>query len=88
MRGRNSSGCRHVGLSVTTQPELSPTDWVREQTERILAQGTTDGVEILDRAVVLFTTTGAQSHQFHLPNVLFVGRKMQAIENVLRQPRW
>ena len=26
-----------------------------------MAQGTTDGVEILDRAVVLFTTTGAQS---------------------------
>ena len=41
--------------------ELSPTDWVREQTERILEQGTTDGVEILDRPVVLFTTTGAKS---------------------------
>jgi len=40
---------------------LSPTDWVREQTERILAQGTTDGVEVLDRPVVLFTTLGAQS---------------------------
>jgi F420H(2)-dependent quinone reductase len=52
---------RHVGVSVTEQPELSPTDWVREQTERILAQGTTDGVEVLDRAIVLFTTTGAQS---------------------------
>ena len=41
--------------------ELSPTDWVREQTERILEQGTTDGVEILDRPVVLVTTTGAKS---------------------------
>ena len=61
MTERNSTGCRGVGRSVSTQPELSPTDWVREQTERILAQGTTDGVEILDRAVVLFTTTGAQS---------------------------
>lgn len=36
-------------------------DWVREQTERILEQGTTDGVEVLDRPVVLFTTTGAKS---------------------------
>lgn len=36
-------------------------DWVREQTERILGQGTTDGVEVLDRPVVLFTTTGAKS---------------------------
>jgi deazaflavin-dependent oxidoreductase (nitroreductase family) len=40
---------------------LSPTDWVREQTERILQQGTTDGVEVLDRPIVLFTTTGAKS---------------------------
>ena len=46
---------------MTEHPELSPTEWVREQTERILAQGTTDGVEVLDRAIVLFTTTGAQS---------------------------
>ncbi|OBF54748.1 nitroreductase [Mycobacterium sp. 852002-50816_SCH5313054-b] len=41
--------------------ELSPTGWVREQTEEILKQGTTDGVEILDRPVVLVTTTGAKS---------------------------
>lgn len=44
-----------------TEAELSPTDWVRKQTEQILEQGTTDGVEILDRPVVLFTTTGAKS---------------------------
>jgi deazaflavin-dependent oxidoreductase (nitroreductase family) len=46
---------------VSEQVELSPTEWVRDQTERILAQGTTDGVEVLDRPIVLFTTTGAQS---------------------------
>ncbi|MDG4665951.1 nitroreductase family deazaflavin-dependent oxidoreductase [Mycobacterium sp. 236(2023)] len=46
---------------MTEQPHLSPTDWVRDQTERILEQGTTDGVEVLDRPVVLFTTTGAKS---------------------------
>ena len=46
---------------MTDNPELSPTDWVREQTQRILEQGTTDGVEVLDRPVVLFTTTGAKS---------------------------
>jgi len=46
---------------MTEHAELSPTDWVREQTERILEQGTTDGVEILDRPIVLFTTTGAKS---------------------------
>ncbi|QXQ12386.1 nitroreductase family deazaflavin-dependent oxidoreductase [Skermania piniformis] len=41
--------------------ELSPTDWVRAQTEQILARGSTDGVEVLDRPIVLFTTTGAKS---------------------------
>ncbi|GAA1480106.1 nitroreductase family deazaflavin-dependent oxidoreductase [Gordonia sinesedis] len=46
---------------MSEQPELSPTDWVRGQTEKILAQGTTDGVLIMDRPVVLFTTTGAKS---------------------------
>lgn len=46
---------------MSEQAELSPTEWVREQTEKILAQGTTDGVEVLDRPIVLFTTTGAQS---------------------------
>ena len=46
-------------MHVAENIELSPTDWVREQTERILEQGTTDGVEILDRPIVLVTTTGA-----------------------------
>ncbi|GAA3954471.1 nitroreductase family deazaflavin-dependent oxidoreductase [Gordonia caeni] len=42
-------------------PELSPTDWVRDQTQRILADGSTDGVQVYDRPIVLFTTTGAKS---------------------------
>ncbi|MDF2823240.1 MAG: nitroreductase [Mycobacterium sp.] len=46
---------------MTDKAELSPTEWVREQTKRILEQGTTDGVEVMDRPVVLFTTTGAKS---------------------------
>jgi F420H(2)-dependent quinone reductase len=50
-----------VEKAMTDRIELSPTGWVREQTEQILQQGTTDGVEILDRPVVLVTTTGAKS---------------------------
>ncbi|WP_085910481.1 MULTISPECIES: nitroreductase family deazaflavin-dependent oxidoreductase [Pseudonocardia] len=46
---------------MSNQAELSPTDWVREQTEQILANGTTDGVTVLDRPIVLVTTTGAKS---------------------------
>lgn len=43
------------------QIELSPTGWVREQTEQILQKGTTDGVEVYDRPVVLLTMTGAKT---------------------------
>ncbi len=59
--GRNICAVGSVAAAVTENAELSPTGWVREQTEKILKQGTTDGVEILDRPVVLFTTTGAKS---------------------------
>ena len=48
---------------MAAQVELSTTDWVREQTELILERGTTDGVVIEDRPVVLFTVTGAKSGQ-------------------------
>ena len=57
---RNSPASTNVAHTVT-DAELSPTEWVREQTERILENGTTDGVEVLDRPIVLFTTTGAKS---------------------------
>ena len=46
---------------MTQEVRLSTTDWVREQTEQILEQGTTDGVQVLDRRIVLFTVIGAKS---------------------------
>ncbi|MFT4126351.1 MAG: nitroreductase family deazaflavin-dependent oxidoreductase [Gordonia sp. (in: high G+C Gram-positive bacteria)] len=46
---------------MSDHPEFSPTGWVRAQTERILEQGSTDGVAVADRPIVLFTTTGAKS---------------------------
>ena len=57
----NSAASNDVALTVTEHAELSPTEWVRDQTKRILENGTTDGVEVLDRPIVLFTTTGAKS---------------------------
>lgn len=41
--------------------ELSPTGWVRDQTEKILETGTTDGVSINGLDVILLTTLGAKS---------------------------
>ena len=46
---------------MNTNAELSPTEWVRDQTDQILRTGTTDGVTVYDRPVVLFTVTGAKS---------------------------
>ncbi len=46
---------------MSVNAELSPEGWVREQTEKILEQGTTEGVLVQDRPIVLFTTTGAKS---------------------------
>ncbi len=41
--------------------ELSPTGWVRDQTEKIFETGTTESVDIGGRAVILLTTRGAKS---------------------------
>jgi F420H(2)-dependent quinone reductase len=41
--------------------ELSPSGWVRDQTEKILANGTTDGTTINGRPVVLLTIRGART---------------------------
>jgi deazaflavin-dependent oxidoreductase (nitroreductase family) len=56
-----TSASEALAMSMSDQPELSPEGWVRDQTEKILEQGTTDGVQVLDRPIVLFTTTGAKS---------------------------
>jgi deazaflavin-dependent oxidoreductase (nitroreductase family) len=41
--------------------ELSPVEWVREQTEKILETGTTASVDIMGRDVVLVTIRGAKT---------------------------
>ncbi|MBP2365475.1 nitroreductase family deazaflavin-dependent oxidoreductase [Pseudonocardia parietis] len=56
-----TTGDLELSTDMTTNAELSPTDWVREQTEKILEAGTTEGVTVLDRPIVLVTTTGAKS---------------------------
>ena len=34
---------------------------------------------------LIVNTSGAQAHHFDLPNVLFIGRKVQQIEEMLRE---
>ena len=46
-------------------PLLSPVDWVREQTEKILANGTTEGTTIRGLDVVLLKIRGRKSGNLH-----------------------
>jgi deazaflavin-dependent oxidoreductase (nitroreductase family) len=46
-------------------PLLSPVDWVREQTEKILANGTTDGTTIRGLDVVLLKIRGRKTGNLH-----------------------
>ena len=52
--------------------EISPEGWVREQTEKILSTGTTDGVQVLDRPIVLVTVRGAKSGKLRYTPVMRV----------------
>ncbi|MET1074344.1 MAG: nitroreductase family deazaflavin-dependent oxidoreductase [Umezawaea sp.] len=40
---------------------LSPTTWVQDQTKRILETGTTEGIEVVGRPIVLLTLRGAKT---------------------------
>jgi deazaflavin-dependent oxidoreductase (nitroreductase family) len=48
-------------MALTGEYELSPTGWVRDQTQKIFESGTTESVDIKGRAVILLTTRGAKS---------------------------
>lgn len=52
--------------------ELSPTEWVQNQTKKILETGTTEGVEILGSPVVLLTLRGAKSGRLRYTPVMRV----------------
>ncbi|MHC1563039.1 nitroreductase family deazaflavin-dependent oxidoreductase [Actinomycetospora sp. C-140] len=52
--------------------ELSPTDWVRGQTQKILETGTTAGVEVRGAPIVLMTLRGARSGKLRYTPVMRV----------------
>ena len=52
--------------------EISPEGWVREQTEKILSSGTTAGVQVMDRPIVLVTVRGAKSGKLRYTPVMRV----------------
>ncbi|WP_394619719.1 nitroreductase family deazaflavin-dependent oxidoreductase [Lentzea sp. JNUCC 0626] len=52
--------------------ELSPTGWVHDQTKKILETGTTEGVKVLGRPIVLLTVRGAKSGKLRYTPVMRV----------------
>ena len=52
--------------------ELSPMDWIRDQTKQIIETGTTEGVEVLGAPVVLLTLRGAKSGKLRYTPVMRV----------------
>jgi deazaflavin-dependent oxidoreductase (nitroreductase family) len=62
-RGWNAAAAGRVavGMPLEGTYEISPVEWVRKQTEKILETGTTASVDIQGRDVVLVTIRGAKS---------------------------
>jgi deazaflavin-dependent oxidoreductase (nitroreductase family) len=58
---QRAEGVFHGGMPLEGEFELSPTGWVRDQTEKIFETGTTESVDIGGRAVILLTTRGAKT---------------------------
>jgi deazaflavin-dependent oxidoreductase (nitroreductase family) len=52
--------------------ELSPTDWVQNQTTKILESGTTEGIKVLGKPIVLLTLRGAKSGKLRYTPVMRV----------------
>lgn len=52
--------------------EFSPTDWVQNQTKKILETGTTEGIQISGSPIVLLTLRGAKSGKLRYTPVMRV----------------
>jgi F420H(2)-dependent quinone reductase len=48
-------------MPLTGEYEPSTSDWAREQAEKIMASGGTDGTEMQGKPVILLTTVGAKT---------------------------
>jgi deazaflavin-dependent oxidoreductase (nitroreductase family) len=59
-------------MTLSGEREISPEGWVRDQTEKILSAGTTEGVKVLDRPIVLVTVRGAKSGKLRYTPVMRV----------------
>lgn len=52
---------RELLIADMADVKLSPTEWVQNQTKQILETGTTEGIKVVGRPIVLLTVRGAKS---------------------------
>jgi F420H(2)-dependent quinone reductase len=50
-------------MPLTGEYEPSPSDWAREQAEKMMESGGTEGAELQGKPVILLTTIGAKSRK-------------------------
>ncbi|HEX4250091.1 MAG TPA: nitroreductase family deazaflavin-dependent oxidoreductase [Pseudonocardia sp.] len=80
-------------MSLQGDYEPSSSDWVREQVERIVKTGTTEGVLVQDRPIVLLTYRGASSGKIRKTPVMRVEHDGQyaavaSLGGAPKNPQW
>ena len=48
-------------MPLSGEYEASPWDWVRDHADKIMAKGSTEGIEMKDKPLILLTTIGAKT---------------------------
>ncbi|GIJ30359.1 F420H(2)-dependent quinone reductase [Micromonospora qiuiae] len=81
------------GMGLTGDYEPSATPWVREQVEQIMRTGTTDGVTIAGRPVVLMTYRGAKTRKVRKTPVMRVEHEgryaaVASMGGAPKNPQW
>jgi deazaflavin-dependent oxidoreductase (nitroreductase family) len=66
------SRVRTVLTRFMAEVELSPVEWVQNQTKQILETGTTEGIKVQGRPIVMLTLRGAKSGKLRYTPVMRV----------------
>jgi deazaflavin-dependent oxidoreductase (nitroreductase family) len=66
------SRVRTVLTRFMAEVELSPVEWVQNQTKQILETGTTEGIKVQGRPIVMLTLRGAKSGKLRYTPVIRV----------------
>ncbi len=80
-------------MALTGEYEPGTSDWSREQAEKIIASGGTEGTELGGRPVILLTTVGAKSGKLRKTPLMRVEHEgeyavVASLGGAPRHPAW